>query len=58
MELIDKVIPEEAKVQIEAKMISDNYRDLKTWNDLYKLIHSQMQYIYCLRAKTEEVLPN
>jgi len=55
---LNEVIPEEAKVQIETKMISDNYRDLKTWGDLYKLMHSQMQYIYCLKNNTKEILPN
>jgi len=56
---LNKRIPQDVKVDIAAKIISGNYEDLETWADLYRLIHSQIQYIYVLRERIEgKSLPN
>ena len=53
------MIPQDVKIDIAAKIISENYEDLETWDDLYRIIHSQIQYIYVLREKAEgKSLPN
>tara|TARA_B100001245_G_C22707687_1_gene344509 strand:- start:155 stop:331 length:177 start_codon:yes stop_codon:yes gene_type:complete len=58
MELNER-IPQDVKIDIAAKIISENYEDLETWDDLYRIIHSQIQYIYVLREKAEgKSLPN
>jgi hypothetical protein len=58
MELNER-IPQDVKIDIAAKIISENYEGLETWDDLYRIIHSQIQYIYVLREKTEgKSLPN
>ena len=56
---LNKRIPQDVKIDIAAKIISENYEDLETWDDLYRIIHSQIQYIYVLREKAEgKSLPN
>ena len=58
MELNER-IPQDVKIDIAAKIISENYEDLETRDDLYRIIHSQIQYIYVLREKAEgKSLPN
>ena len=58
MELNER-IPQDVNIDIAAKIISENYEDLETWDDLYRIIHSQIQYIYVLREKAEgKSLPN
>ena len=56
---LNEMIPQDVKIDIAAKIISENYEDLETWDDLYRIIHSQIQYIYVLREKAEgKSLPN
>ena len=56
---LNEMIPQDVKIDIATRIISGNYEDLETWDDLYRLIHSQIQYIYVLREKTEnKSLPN
>ena len=56
---LNEMIPQDVKIDITTRIISENYEDLETWDDLYRLIHSQIQYIYVLREKAEgKSLPN
>tara|TARA_B100000315_G_scaffold244490_1_gene269123 strand:- start:795 stop:971 length:177 start_codon:yes stop_codon:yes gene_type:complete len=56
---LNEMIPQDIKIDIATKIISENYEDLETWDDLYRIIHSQIQYIYVLREKAEgKSLPN
>ena len=33
---LNEMIPQDVKIDIAAKIISENYEDLETWDDLHK----------------------
>jgi len=59
LSIIEEKIPYHKKVDIATRIISSNWEELQTWEDLYKLIHSHIQYIYCVREnELQKTLPN